>query len=59
MVWNSELKREIPDNWSVKSLGDILVKNTEPFDCKSEQSAIDLSVMPSDSQFAIYRRYNS
>ena len=29
MVWNSELKREIPADWSVKSLSDILIKNTE------------------------------
>lgn len=49
MVWNSELKREIPADWSVKSLSDILIKNTETFDYKSELPAIDLSVMPSDS----------
>lgn len=49
MVWNSELKREIPADWSVKSLSDILIKNTEAFDYKSELPAIDLSVMPSDS----------
>ena len=49
MVWNSVLKREIPDGWSVKSLADILVKNIDAFDYKSKQPAIDLSVMPSDS----------
>ena len=49
MVWNPEMKREIPANWSVKSLGDILVKNSEAFDFKSELPAIDLSVMPSES----------
>lgn len=49
MVWNSELKREIPADWSVKSLSDILIKNTEAFDYKSELPAIDLSVMPSNS----------
>ena len=36
-------------DWSVKSLSDILIKNTEAFDYKSELPAIDLSVMPSDS----------
>lgn len=49
MVWNSELKREIPVDWSVKSLADILIKNTDAYDYKSELPAIDLSVMPSDS----------
>lgn len=49
MVWNPELKREIPANWSVKSLAEILTKNTEAFDYKSKQPAIDLSVMPADS----------
>lgn len=49
MVWSSELKREIPADWSIKSLSDILVKNSEAFDYKSDLPAIDLSVMPSDS----------
>lgn len=49
MCWNEELKRDIPDGWTVKSLGEILCKNTEAFDYKTVQPAIDLSVMPSDS----------
>ena len=49
MCWNEELKRDIPDGWTVKSLGDILSKNTESFDYNTIQPAIDLSVMPSDS----------
>ena len=27
MVWNDELKREIPERWEVKTLGDIIVEN--------------------------------
>lgn len=49
MVWNEELKRKIPEGWTVKSLTDILTKNTVPFDYSSEQPTIDLSVMPSNS----------
>lgn len=49
MRWNEELKREIPDGWTVKTLGEILCKNTESFDYKTIQPAIDLSVMPSDT----------
>lgn len=49
MIWNEELKREIPIGWSVKTLADLLYKNTEAFDFSSEQPTIDLSVMPSDS----------
>jgi type I restriction enzyme S subunit len=29
MVWNDELKREIPEGWEVKTLGDIMKKNTK------------------------------
>lgn len=49
MVWNNELKRDIPVDWSVKSLAEILIKNNEVFDYRSKQPAIDLSIMPSDS----------
>ena len=49
MVWNEELKREIPENWTVKALADILTKNIVPFDYASEQPTIDLGVMPSSS----------
>ena len=49
MRWNEELKRDIPNGWTVKTLGEILCKNTESFDYKTIQPAIDLSVMPSDT----------
>lgn len=49
MRWNEELKRDIPDGWIVKTLGEILCKNTESFDYKTIQPAIDLSVMSSDT----------
>ncbi len=49
MIWNEELKREIPVDWSVKTLYELLSKNTRAFDYSSEQPTIDLSVMPSDS----------
>lgn len=49
MIWNEELKREIPVDWSVKTLSELLYKNTRAFDYSSEQPTIDLSVMPSDS----------
>ena len=49
MVWNDELKREIPLGWEVKPLSELLFKNTKAFDYSSEQPTIDLSVMPSDS----------
>jgi type I restriction enzyme S subunit len=49
MVWNEQLKREIPIGWSVRKLSDILRKNTKAFDYLTPQPAIDLSVMPSNS----------
>lgn len=49
MVWNEQLKREIPVGWECKSLGDILEKNSETFDYKGIKPTIDLSVMPSSS----------
>lgn len=49
MVWNEQLKRMIPVGWEVKSLSEILKKNTHVFDYQSDQPTIDLSVMPSDS----------
>ncbi len=49
MVWNDELKREIPENWNCVSLGELLYKNTTAFDFDSIQPTIDLSVMPSSS----------
>ena len=49
MVWCEELKREIPLDWEVKSLSQLIKKNSQPFDYASEQPTIDLSVMPSNS----------
>lgn len=49
MVWCEELKREIPLGWEVKSLSQLIKKNSQPFDYASEQPTIDLSVMPSNS----------
>lgn len=49
MVWNDELKREIPVGWTVKTLSELFLKNSKAFDYLSEQPTIDLSVMPSDS----------
>ena len=44
MVWNVQLKRDIPVGWQVKPLSQIIKKNVEAI-----QPAIDLSVMPSNS----------
>ena len=49
MVWNEQLKRDIPEGWEVKSLAEILQKNTDVFDYRSTQPAVDLSIMPSNS----------
>ena len=49
MEWNETLKRNIPVGWQVKSLADLMDKNIDAFDYSVIQSAIDLSVMPSDS----------
>ena len=49
MVYNEELKREIPEGWEVKTIGDLVIRNNKKFDYKSVQINIDLSVMPSDS----------
>lgn len=49
MVWNDELKREIPENWSTKMLGDLLTKNTKKLQDYNDIPTIDLSVMQSDN----------
>ena len=49
MVWNEQLKRDIPEGWEVKSLTEILQKNMDVFDYQSIQPAVDLSIMPSNS----------
>ena len=49
MVWNDELKREIPEGWSIKTLGDLLLKNTEKLQNYSNTPTMDLSVMKPDN----------
>ena len=49
MVWNDLLKKKIPLGWEVKTLSELLKKNTQSFDYSSVQPTIDLSVMPSDT----------
>lgn len=49
MVWNDELKREIPEDWSVKTLSDLLIKNTEKLQDYNGIPTIDLSVMKSNN----------
>ena len=49
MVWNDELKRKIPIGWMVKSLSQIITKNSSAFDYDRIVPTIDLSVMPSNS----------
>ncbi len=48
-VWSDTLNREIPLDWTVKSIGELADKNAIPFDYLTEQPTIDLSVMPSNS----------
>lgn len=49
MVWNDILKREIPENWDVIDMSQLLIKNTDTFDYNNSEKTIDLSVMPSNS----------
>lgn len=49
MIFSPELQREIPEGWEVKKLSDLLIKNSIPFDYKTTEPTIDLSVMPSNS----------
>lgn len=49
MIWNNELKREIPENWNAKMLGDLLTKNTEKLQDYNNIPTIDLSVMQPDN----------
>lgn len=52
MVWNKELKKEIPDGWEDKKLKDILKKNNKRFNLNGDKyniDTIDLSVMPSST----------
>ncbi|MBQ7199625.1 MAG: hypothetical protein IJS29_10215, partial [Selenomonadaceae bacterium] len=49
MIYNAELKREIPFGWEVKKLSSLLIKNSTPFNYQTTAPTIDLSVMPSNS----------
>jgi len=48
-IYNKELGKEIPIDWEVKTLGDLIKKVTPNFDYSSNLPTIDLSVMPSSS----------
>ena len=49
MVWNEELKREIPEGWEVKRLKDIVYLGNDRKYIGLNTNTIDLSVMPSNS----------
>lgn len=49
MVWNDELKREIPEGWECRTLSSLLHRHQQAFDYKSEQPTVDLSIMPTSS----------
>ena len=49
MIYSSELGRDIPVGWEVKTLGDLLTENTTLFNQQTIEPTIDLSVMPSSS----------
>lgn len=52
MIWNEELKRDIPKNWEVKTLGDYLIRNNQKIKDKQDwenEKLIDLANMPSFS----------
>jgi type I restriction enzyme, S subunit len=50
MIYNEELKRDIPEGWEVKEMNKLLTKNSVKFDFidnKHDINTLDLSVMPS------------
>jgi type I restriction enzyme S subunit len=50
MVWDEELKREVPEGWEVKQLKDIIIKNVDKHIIDNKvYDTVDLSVMPSGS----------
>ena len=49
MVWSKELKREIPEEWEVKKLKDIVYLGNDKKYEGPNVNTIDLSVMPSSS----------
>ena len=55
--YSSELDIDIPEDWSVKKLSELLIKNNEKYDGKDDIKTIDLSVMPSNN--IVLPSYNS
>lgn len=49
MVWNEELKREIPEGWEAIKLRNIVKKTNRVYDYNKESKTYDLSIMPSNS----------
>src|SRR5690606_36197138 len=49
MIWNEELKREIPEGWEVIKLKNIVKKTNRVYDYNKESKTYDLSIMPSNS----------
>lgn len=49
MVWNEELKREIPEGWEAIKLKNIVKKKNRVYDYNKESKTYDLSIMPSNS----------
>lgn len=59
MVWNNELKREIPEGWQVIEMSKLLVKNNVKYDYKGFGfDTIDLSVMPSSTMCLTGRNHS-
>ena len=49
MLWNEELKQEIPDGWKVSTIKDFVKKDNRKYESNNIAKTIDLSVMPSSS----------
>ena len=49
MVWNEELKREIPESWEVRTISDIAIPGkNKPYKNSEVLATLDMSVMPSN-----------
>ena len=49
MVYNNVIKRDIPEEWKLIKLKDLMFKVNRHFDYSKDEKTIDLSVMPSNS----------
>jgi type I restriction enzyme S subunit len=58
MIWNEDLKREIPKGWESKKLSDILEKVNRKYDFSTNSKTYDLSIMASNS-ISLYDTSNS